>query len=43
MTIKQKVYTETTLERLLNKDSMGKLFKVIFAFKAKKENIIGFN
>lgn len=43
MTIKQKVYTETTLERLLNKDSMGKLFKVIFAFKAKKENFLGFN
>ena len=32
-----------TLERLLHKDLMGELFKVIFAFNTKKNNFLGFN
>ena len=31
------------LRRLLHKDSMGKLFKVIFAYKCKKNNFLGFS
>ena len=31
------------LKRLLHKDLMGELFKVIFAFKSKKSNFLGFN
>ena len=43
MTEKQKVYNTNTLNRLLNKRSMGELFKVIFAFKGKKSKFLGFN
>ena len=43
MTEKQKIYSTTTLNRLLNKRSMGELFKVIFAFKGKKSKFLGFN
>ena len=42
MTSKQKDYMSLTLRRLLHKDSMGQLFKVIFAFKAKNDNFLGF-
>ena len=38
MTQKQKDYMSLTLMRLLHKDFMGELFKVIFAFKNKKNN-----
>ena len=31
-----------TLERLLHKDSMGELFKVIFSYSSKKNNFLGF-
>ena len=31
------------LRRLLHKDSMGKLFKVIFAYNCKKNNFLGFS
>ena len=42
MTQKQKDYMSATLMRLLHKDQMGDLFKVIFAFKSKKNNFLGF-
>ena len=42
MTQKQKDYMSLTLMRLLHKDFMGELFKVIFAFKNKKNNFLGF-
>jgi len=42
MTSKQKNYMSFTLRRLLHKDLMGELFKVIFAFKAKKTDFLGF-
>jgi len=42
MTQKQKEYMSLTLMRLLHKDLMGGLFKVIFAFKSKKNNYLGF-
>ena len=42
MTIKQKKYMSVTLMRLLHKELMGELFKVIFAFKSKKNNFLGF-
>ena len=42
MTSKQKDYMSLTLRRLLHKESMGQLFKVIFAFKAKNDNFLGF-
>ncbi len=32
-----------TLERLLHKDSMGELFKVIFSYSSKKNNFLGFD
>ena len=31
-----------TLKRLLHKNSMGELFKVIFAYNYKKNNFLGF-
>ncbi len=42
MTIKQLDYMSNTLMRLLHKDLMGSLFKVIFAFKSKKSDFLGF-
>ncbi len=42
MTQKQVEYMSSTLIRLLHKDLMGGLFKVIFAFKSKKDNFLGF-
>ena len=42
MTQKQKDYMSSTLIRLLHRDLMGELFKVIFAFKSKKNNFLGF-
>ena len=42
MTQKQKDYMFLTLMRLLHRDLMGSLFKVIFAFKSKKNNFLGF-
>ena len=35
-------YLSSTLKRLLHKELMGKLFKVIFAYKSKKNNFLGF-
>ena len=43
MNLKQKNHMFLTLRRLLHKDLMGELFKVIFAFKSKNNNILGFN
>ena len=42
MDIKQKNYMSLTLMRLLRKELMGELFKVIFAFKHKNGNFLGF-
>ncbi len=42
MTQRQEEYMSLTLMRLLHKDLMGGLFKVIFAFKSKKNNFLGF-
>ncbi len=42
MDIKQEKYMSYTLMRLLHKDLMGELFKVIFAYKSKKSNFLGF-
>ncbi len=42
MNLKQKNYMLSTLNRLLNKKLMGDLFKVIFAFKSKSNNFLGF-
>ena len=42
MNHRQKEYMSQTLIRLLHKDSMGDLFKVIFAFNTKKNNFLGF-
>ena len=39
---KQKEYMLSTLTRLLHKENMGTLFKVIFAYKAKNSNFLGF-
>ena len=39
----QKKIMFLTLKRLLHKDLMGELFKVIFAFNTKKNNFLGFN
>ena len=43
MNYKQKEYMIYTLDRLLNKKMMGDLFKVIFAFKSKTKDYLGFN
>ena len=43
MNLKQKNHMFLTLRRLLHKDLMGELFKVIFAFKSKNNNFLGFN
>ncbi len=43
MNVKEKNYMSQTLTRLLDEKFMGKLFKVIFAFKSKRENFLGFN
>ena len=42
MNDKQKKDMFLILKRLLHKDSMGELFKVIFAYKYKKNNFLGF-
>ena len=42
MTLKQKDYMSFTLKRLLHKELMGNLFKVIFAFKSQNSNFLGF-
>ena len=42
MNLKQKNYMLYTLNRLLNDKLMGDLFKVIFAFKSKNNNFLGF-
>tara|TARA_B100000941_G_scaffold90503_1_gene62687 strand:+ start:928 stop:2007 length:1080 start_codon:yes stop_codon:yes gene_type:complete len=42
MNLKQKNYMLSTLNRLLNEKLMGDLFKVIFAFKSKNNNFLGF-
>ena len=42
MSNKEKEYMSFTLQRLLNKDLMGGLFKVIFAFKSNNNNFLGF-
>ena len=42
MNMKQLDYMSLTLKRLLHKDLMGDLFKVIFAFKSKRSNFLGF-
>ncbi len=42
MTLKQKDYMSSTLMRLLHRELMGDLFKVIFAFKSKNSNFLGF-
>ena len=42
MDIKQLDYMSLTLKRLLHKDLMGSLFKVIFAFKNKRNDFLGF-
>ena len=42
MTIKQQNDMSLTLMRLLHEELMGKLFKVIFAFKSNKDNFLGF-
>ncbi len=43
MTFEQKDYMSLTLRRLLHKNLMGGLFKVMFAFKSKNNNFLGFN
>ena len=35
-------YMSSTLKRLLDKELMGELFKVIFAYKSKENNFLGF-
>ena len=42
MTLKQRRYMALTLFRLLKKDLMGEKFKVMFAFRSKKDNFLGF-
>ena len=42
MNERQKKYMITTLSRLLNKNSMGELFKVIFAYKSHNKKFFGF-
>ena len=39
----QKKYMFDTLSRLLNRNMMGKLFKVIFAYKSHNKNFFGFD
>jgi len=42
MSPKQKIYMTFTLKRLLDSELMGELFKVIFAYKSKNSNFLGF-
>ena len=42
MTTKEKIDMSNTLVRLLHKKIMGELFKVIFAYKSKQNNFLGF-
>ncbi len=43
MTKKQKSYMSETLDRLLQENQMGKLFKVIFGYKCKNNDFFGFD
>ena len=43
MSSEQKKYMTETLNRLLGEKQMGKLFKVIFGFKYKKNKFLGFD
>ena len=43
MSFKQKADLYIRIDRLLNRKFMGELFKVIFAFKSKSKNFIGFD
>ncbi len=42
MSEEQKNYMSDTLRRILHRELMGELFKVIFAFKSKNSNFLGF-
>ena len=42
MTTKQKKYMSETLNRLLDEKQMGKIFKVIFGYKYKNNDFLGF-
>ena len=42
MTFKEEERMSHTLKRLLHKKSIGELFKVIFAYKSRKNNFLGF-
>ena len=42
MNKQQKKYMITTLSRLLDKNLMGELFKVIFAYKSHNKKFFGF-
>ena len=42
MSFKEQTNLYLRLKRLLDKRLMGKLFKVIFAYKFHKDNFIGF-
>ena len=42
MTHKEQNYMKLTLMRLLHKNLMGDLFKVIFAYKSNRNNFLGF-
>ena len=42
MNVEELDYMSLTLKRLLHKDLMGSLFKVIFAFKSKRNDFLGF-
>ena len=43
MSFKKKADLFLRINRLIDQKLMGELFKVIFAFKAKSKNFVGFN
>ncbi len=43
MNNRQKKNMLITLKRLLHKDSMGELFKVIFSYNSKENDFLGFD
>ena len=43
MQFTQKADLYLRMKRLLDPQTMGNLFKVIFAYKAKKNNFVGFD
>jgi SAM-dependent MidA family methyltransferase len=43
MNFREKADLFFRIKRLIDPKIMGKLFKVIFAYKSKKENFVGFN